>query len=315
MAVISSRFIAGLERGGVDIDRHVAKLYQDMTFGYGIITEQVKSGKSYGLNADQLLNILQIIIPADYLWDSIDTYLTVQHFADEIMKAGGLTLLAMEYEYYYEGYDALVRRELKERGAKYISVVDNPISKTVSVSVDMCSDMAAYYDFTDSIMEEIYMSVSEAVSVALYYKAIESNTYDFEGDWDFGDILRTMERYIDIFHAFSKESVDEMDKHERDIYFANRALTGDVVYMTEDIAVEVERLYHYLYEGIDELFEMLEFVLNGMEYSCSLHDYSSIEEAIYDIKDRIFEDYYCLSYTPKDIDCEWASGGYYTEDL
>lgn len=297
MAVIDSRFIAGLEKGGVDIDRHVAELYQDMTFGYGIITEQVKSGKSYGLNADQLLNILQIIIPVDYLWDSIDVYLTVQHFADEIMKDDGLTLSDAEYEYYYEGYDALVRRELKERGAKYISVVNDKISDVVNISAsESVYETMAWSEYFGSASSLLYNGIVEAVDDALYNEVTERDDFDYSDVWDFTKIVDKLDKYLDIYQTLSKESIVGLDKHECDIYFASLAVAGNTVYMTDDIAVEVERIYHYIYEGYGEALDILESIVHNMNYSRSLLNYDSINELFTSMLDSMLEDWYCGYY-------------------
>lgn len=274
------------------IRKNIVAVYDD-------IDKEIRMAKAKDLDADTVISILSCKYSPRVLQDVLKVYINVNSYVDEIITDKGLTFSTYynyDYDYYMSNKD-LVNHELKNRGIKDISIITNYVDNSVSIF--------AGDDWVDTwVWDEYYCSVC----------ADFANKFDFAIDralYETNDVqdalvvdLEKLKQYWDIYKALNNYDSIKKKTHEWDIFFANEAISGRAVYLTDEVVTEIYRLYEYFYDNYQEAFDRIEAAVRGIYWSYSLADFDSFDELKCDIIDALWEDWFCYSC---EIDAECIS--------
>ena len=279
-------------------------LKDNSSYVFETIRRNIEMGRQSGADADFVYSKLMSMVTEEQL----GTYIKVQEYVDDIMSEDGLELDLVYDDYFGAGIDflnvnrELVEQELKNRGVKQVGSVTNKLSGVVALKADVfAQEMPAWHDMLDEaesqFYEYFYDSILNSLEDAIFKCITEGVVIDIEQTAD--EALT----YKDIYKVLHSEEISGFSKHELDIYFAYRAVTGDAVYYSDDIAVEVVRIYNYLYRDYEKILEAFEHI-NSDYYShnFSLNEYDSISELAHLKSEGKIEDW--ISYSG---DCSWRN--------
>ena len=87
------------------------------------------------------------------------------------------------------------------------------------------------------------------------YEVMFDKIWNIIPDFDAEEAVDKALAYKDVYKVLHSDDMSGFSKHELDIYFAYKAVSGDVIYYNDDIATEVMRLYDYLYNDYEEFLE------------------------------------------------------------
>lgn len=256
------------------IRKNIVAVYDD-------IDKEIRMAKAKGLDADTVISILS----CKYSPEVLQIYIDVNNYADEINTYEGLTFLTCyEYDYYVSNKD-LVNHELKNRGITHISIITSPIDDSVNISVED--------DWMDTwFFDEYYCSVRAGFADEFDF-AIDEALYDVNSIQDALDVdLKELEQYWDIYKALKNYDSIKKKTHEWDIFFADKAISGETVYLTDEIITEIYRLYEYFYGWYKDAFDRIETVIDSVSWAYSLADCDSFVELKCAIIDAQLEDWF-----------------------
>lgn len=270
------------------IRKNIVAVYDD-------IDKEVRMAKAKGLDADTVISSLS----CKYSPEVLQTYIDVNNCADEINTSEGLTFLTCcEYDYCMSNKD-LVNHELKNRGITDIVIITNYVDDIVNISVgDTWMDTCAFNEYYCSMYAKLEDAFDFAIDKALY----ETNDVQDALDVD----LEKLKQYWDIYKALNNYDSIKKKTHEWDIFFANEAISGRAVYLTDEVVTEIYRLYEYFYDNYQEAFDRIEAAVRGIYNSYSLANFDSFDELKCTIIDAQWEKWFCYS-IDSEIDAECIS--------
>ena len=244
-------------------------------FIYDIIDKEIRMAKEKGLDADTVYSGLNCKYSSELFQDALKVYIDVNNYVDKIITYEGLTFSSVydheyDYEYaYYMSNKDLVNHELKNRGFEGVCIITSPASDDINHIINI----SAGIDWMDTYIWQEYFDNKCSEIADDFDFIVEQALYDEDGIQEDID-LEELKQYWDIFKALNSDDSINKEKHELDICFANKAISGEVIYLTDEIVTEINRLYTYFYDGYQEAFDRIEAVLNA-EYSCSIKDFDS----------------------------------------
>ena len=273
----------------------------DDSYAFMTIKKEIELGKQNGADADFVYDKLLSIVSGEQMY----TYIRIQEIVNEITSDEGLEICLDfdldELEILKANRDA-IKQELKNRGVEYVGYVENNVSGVFTVqAATSAMEMSAWEDIwgekESQFYEYFYDSILSNLEDAIFKCTTEGMVIDIEQTAD--EALT----YKDIYRVLNSEDTAGFSKHDFDIYFAYKAVTGDVIYYDDDIAVEVMRVYDYLYRDYEKILEAFEHI-NSDCYSCnfSLSEYSSVDELAYKKAEGKMEDWFCYN-----CDCGWET--------
>lgn len=274
------------------IRKNIVAVYDD-------IDKEIRMAKAKGLDADTVISILSCKYSPRVLQDVLKVYINVNSYVDEIITDKGLTFSTYynyDYDYYMSNKD-LVNHELKNRGIKDISIITNYVDNSVSIF--------AGDDWVDTwVWDEYYCSVRASFADEFDF-AIDEALYDVNSIQDALDVdLEELEQYWDIYKALKNYDSIKKKTHEWDIFFADKAISGETVYLTDEIITEIYRLYEYFYSWYKDAFDRIETVIDSVSWAYSLADCDSFVELKCAIIDAQLEDWFCYNSSSEiDVKC------------
>ena len=273
----------------------------DDSYAFMTIEKEIELGKQNGADADFVYDKLLSVVSEEQMY----TYIRIQEIVNEIISDEGFEI-CLDFD-----WDALeilnsnrdaIKQELKNRGVESVGYVENNVSGVVTIQKAGCAmDMPAWSDMYGEKESQFY---------DYFYNSILSNLEDaiFNGTTEgmVVDIEQTANEaltYKDIYRVLNSEDTTGFSKHDFDIYFAYKAVTGDVIYYDDDIAVEVMRVYDYLYRDYEKILEAFERINSDCySYELSLNEYDSVNELAYKKAEGKMEDWFCYN-----CDCGWET--------
>lgn len=273
----------------------------DDSYAFMTIEKEIELGKENGADADFVYDKLLSIVSGEQMY----TYIRIQEIVNEITSDEGLEI-CLDFD-----WDALeilkanrdaIKQELKNRGVKSVGYVENNISGVVTVqAATYAMEMTAWSDMygekESQFYDYFYNSILSNLEDTIFIEFTEEIVVDVE------QTANEALTYKDIYRVLNSEDTTGFSKHDFDIYFAYKAVTGDVIYYDDDIAVEVMRVYDYLYREYEKLLEAFEHINSDCySYNFSLSEYSSVEELAYKKAEGKMEDWFCYN-----CDCGWET--------
>lgn len=273
----------------------------DDSYAFMTIEKEIELGKENGADADFVYDKLLSIVSGEQMY----TYIRIQEIVNEITSDEGLEICLDfdldELEILKANRDA-IKQELKNRGVESVGYVENNISGVVTVQVATSAmEMTAWSDMygekESQFYEYFYDSILYSLEDAIFKESTEGIVVDGE------QIGNEALAYKDIYRVLNSEDTAGFSKHDFDIYFAYKAVTGDVIYYDDDIAVEVMRVYDYLYGDYEKLIEVFEAINSDyFSYNFSLNEYDSVNELAHKKAEGEMEDWFCYN-----CDCGWKT--------
>lgn len=273
----------------------------DDSYAFMTIEKEIELGKENGADADFVYDKLLSIVSGEQMY----TYIRIQEIVNEITSDEGLEICLDfdldELEILKANRDA-IKQELKNRGVESVGYVENNISGVVTVQVATSAmEMTAWSDMygekESQFYEYFYDSILYSLEDAIFKESTEGIVVDGE------QIGNEALAYKDIYRVLNSEDTAGFSKHDFDIYFAYKAVTGDVIYYDDDIAVEVMRVYDYLYGDYEKLIEVFEAINSDyFSYNFSLNEYDSVNELAHKKAEGEMEDWFCYN-----CDCGWET--------
>lgn len=273
----------------------------DDSYAFMTIEKEIELGKENGADADFVYDKLLSIVSGEQMY----TYIRIQEIVNEITSDEGLEICLDfdldELEILKANRDA-IKQELKNRGVESVGYVENNISGVVTVQVATSAmEMTAWSDMygekESQFYEHFYDSILYSLEDAIFKESTEGIVVDGE------QIGNEALAYKDIYRVLNSEDTAGFSKHDFDIYFAYKAVTGDVIYYDDDIAVEVMRVYDYLYGDYEKLIEVFEAINSDyFSYNFSLNEYDSVNELAHKKAEGEMEDWFCYN-----CDCGWET--------
>ena len=273
----------------------------DDSYAFMTIEKEMELGRQNGADADFVYDKLLSVVSEEQMY----TYIRIQEIVNEIISDEGLEICLDfdldELEILKANRD-VIKQELKNRGVKSVGYVENNVSGVVAIqATDSAMDMSAWSDMygekESQFYEYFYDSILYSLEDAIFKDTTEGMVVDIEQTAD--EALT----YKDIYRVLNSEDTAGFSKHDFDIYFAYKAVTGDVIYYDDDIAVEVMRVYNYLYRDYEKLLETFERINSDYySYNFSFNEYDSVNELAYKKAEGERDDW--LSYN---CDCGWET--------
>lgn len=273
----------------------------DDSYAFMTIEKEIELGKQNGADADFVYDKLLSIVSGEQMY----TYIRIQEIVNEITSDEGLEICLDfdldELEILKANRDA-IKQELKNRGVESVGYVENNISGVVTVqAATSAMEMTAWSDMygekESQFYEYFYDSILYSLEDAIFKESTEGIVVDGE------QIGNEALAYKDIYRVLNSEDTAGFSKHDFDIYFAYKAVTGDVIYYDDDIAVEVMRVYDYLYGDYEKLIEVFEAINSDyFSYNFSLNEYDSVNELAHKKAEGEMEDWFCYN-----CDCGWET--------
>lgn len=273
----------------------------DDSYAFMTIEKEIELGKQNGADADFVYDKLLSIVSGEQMY----TYIRIQEIVNEITSDEGLEICLDfdldELEILKANRDA-IKQELKNRGVESVGYVENNISGVVTVqTATSAMEMTAWSDMygekESQFYEYFYDSILYSLEDAIFKESTEGIVVDGE------QIGNEALAYKDIYRVLNSEDTAGFSKHDFDIYFAYKAVTGDVIYYDDDIAVEVMRVYDYLYGDYEKLIEVFEAINSDyFSYNFSLNEYDSVNELAHKKAEGEMEDWFCYN-----CDCGWET--------
>lgn len=279
-------------------------LKDNSSYVFEAIRRNVEIGRKSGADADFVYNKLMSMVTEEQL----DTYIKVQEYVDDIMSEDGLEIDLIYDDYFGADIDflktnrELIEQELKSRGVKQVGSIINKLSGVVTLKADVfAQEMTAWSDMFDEkesqFYEYYYDSILNNLEDAIFKCITEGMVIDIE------QIADEALTYKDIHKVLHSDDMSGFSKHELDIYFAYKAVIGDVIYYNDDIAAEVMRVYDYLYRDYEKILEAFERINSDYySYNFSLDEYDSISELAHLKSEGKIEDW--ISYSGE---CSWRN--------
>lgn len=292
------------DMGGTPEELLKGILKDNSSYVFEAIRRNIEMGRQSGADADFVYNKLMSMVTEEQL----DTYIKVQEYVDDIMSEDGLELDLVYDDYFGAGIDflnvnrELVEQELRCRGVKQVGSVINKLSGVVTIEADIeVVEMSAWHDMLDEaesqFYEYYYDSILNSLEDAIFKCITEGMVIDIE------QIADEALAYKDVYKVLHSDDMSGFSKHELDIYFAYKTITGDVIYYNDDIAAEVMRVYDYLYRDYEKILEAFEHINSDYySYNFSLDEYDSISELAHLKSEGKIEDW--ISYSGE---CSWRN--------
>lgn len=261
MSFKTDLILAKMQEEGLSLEEFMSEvLLVDDSKAYAIIKKEVELGKAVGLSADIVFNRLNTIIDEDYIYTYVQVgkfvnslaagvVLEVEMFPDSKVALDNSLEVALEFAKEHKDF---VKGLLKDRGVHSVGVVYNAFSDVLTLygNHDEIMDTLAcqYYfdDMYDYFTESFYNHLED---VFTYKLGIE---YE-----DIMDLFKTAFSYTDIYDVLNSHDTAHFNKHKFDIYFAYKAIMGDIFYIDDDVITEILRLYDYLYGGFEEVLNYI----------------------------------------------------------
>lgn len=205
----------------------------DDSYAFMTIKKEIELGKQNGADADFVYDKLLSIVSGEQMY----TYIRIQEIVNEITSDEGLEICLDfdldELEILKANRDA-IKQELKNRGVEYVGYVENNVSGVVTVqAATSAMEMSAWEDIwgekESQFYEYFYDSILSNLEDAIFKCTTEGMVIDIEQTAD--EALT----YKDIYRVLNSEDTAGFSKHDFDIYFAYKAVTGDVIYYDDDI--------------------------------------------------------------------------------
>lgn len=273
-------------------------LKDNSSYVFEAIRRNIEMGIQSGADADFVYNKLMSMVTEEQL----DTYIKVQEYVDDIMSEDGLELnFGAEIDFINANRE-LVEQELRCRGGKQVGSVINKLLGVVTIEADIeVVEMSAWHDMLDEaesqFYEYYYDSILNSLEDAIFKCITEGMVIDIE------QIADEALAYKDVYKVLHSDDMSGFSKHELDIYFAYKAVIGDVIYYNDDIATEVMRVYDYLYRDYEKILEAFEHINSDYySYNFSLDEYDSISELAHLKSEGKIEDW--ISYSGE---CSWRN--------
>ena len=198
----------------------------DDSYAFMTIEKEIELGKQNGADADFVYDKLLSIVSGEQMY----TYIRIQEIVNEITSDEGLEI-CLDFD-----WDALeilranrdaIKQELKNRGVKSVGYVGNNVSGVVTIqATDSAMEMPAWSDMygekESQFYEYFYDSILSNLEDAIFKCTTEGMVVDIEQTAD--EALT----YKDIYRVLNSEDTAGFSKHDFDIYFAYKAVTGDV---------------------------------------------------------------------------------------
>lgn len=273
-------------------------LKDNSSYVFEAIRRNLEMGIQSGADADFVYNKLMSMVTEEQL----DTYIKVQEYVDDIMSEDGLELNFGAEIDFINANRGFVEQELKSRGVKQVGSVINKLSGVVTIEADIeVVEMSAWHDMFDEaesqFYEYYYDSILNSLEDAIFKGITEGMVIDIE------QIADEALAYKDVYKVLHNDDMSDFSKHELDIYFAYKAVTGEVIYYNDDIAAEVMRVYDYLYRDYEKILEAFEHINSDYySYNFSLNEYDSISELAHLKSEGKMEDWFGYS-----GECGWGN--------
>lgn len=255
MSFKTDLILAKMQEEGLSLEEFVSEvLLVDDSNAYAIIKKEVELGKAVGLSADIVFNWLNTIIDENYIYTYVQVgkfvnslaagvVLEVEMFPDSKFVLDDSLKVALEFAKKHKNF---VEGLLKDRGVYSVGVVYNAFSDVLTLygNHDEIVDTPAWQDYFDDMYD--YFTAS-------FYDWLEDVfTYELSIEYeDIVDLFKTAFAYTDIYDVLNSHDTAHFNKHEFDIYFAYKAIMGDIFYVDDDVITEILRLYDYLYGGFE----------------------------------------------------------------
>lgn len=151
------------------------------------------------------------------------------------------------------------------------------------------------------VWDDMYSEKLEQFSDEIY-EVMFDKIWNIIPDFDAEEAVDKALAYKDVYKVLHSDDMSGFSKHELDIYFAYKIVTGDVIYYNDDIATEVMRLYDYLYNDYEEFLENLNDISSSMYCELSIDEYDTFSEMIDKYADAELENWCCYS-----GECGWGN--------
>ena len=264
-------------------------LGNNSSYVFEAISRNIEMGRQSGADADFVYNKLMSMVTEEQL----DTYIKVLEYVDDIMSEEGLELdMSDVYTFdieidFLKTNRELVKQELKSRGVEMVGNVENRVSGGVTLKADVfAQEMPAW----DDMYSEKLAQFSDEI-----YEVMFDKIWNIIPDFDAEEAVDKALAYKDVYKVLHSDDMSGFSKHELDIYFAYKAVTGDVIYYSDDIAAEVMRLYDYLYNDYEEFLENLNDISSSMYCELSIDEYDTFSEMIDKYVDNEMENWFSYS--------------------